>query len=308
MSTHENEKALEVEQEVAPAGVQSTIDDPERKLPPELWIQIVHLQPGDAQTLVALTRRYPDFIDAILTQAASTAGNQTVSQAIEMLASNPADQAAAAPAPARGRPMQYDYSVENFKYDESVLTLEGGDIVGDHIKLITMYPELRSKILNGLGNAHPGLFDEALERLAAREQSMAKGPTEKEITEGQGGASGGGNVAGGGPAAENEVSETESQSRSERPQEEAKEASWITGAKRYNAAHPEELAEFNRVTKDACVGPDGVVDPALVSDWQAAHGCTADGRIGPATVDAAKRAAGIGKPPPMTAEDLADLE
>lgn len=300
MSTHENEKALEAPQE-APAAAHSTVEDPDRKLPPALWIRVINLQPGDAQTLVSLTRQYPDFVDAILTQAASTAGNHTVSQAIEMLAANPVSETAAPSGPVRGRPQGYDYSVEGFNYEDSVLQLEGGDIVGDHIKLITMYPHLRSKILNGLGTAHPELFDEALERLAAREKGGAKGPTEKEITEQQSNGSGGG-------TADTEASETESQERSARPKEEAKEAAWITGAKRFNAAHSEEVAEFNRVTKDACVGPEGVVDPALVSDWQAAHGVQPDGRIGQATVDAARRAAGIGHPVPITDEALADLE
>jgi hypothetical protein len=303
VSTHENEKALEVDQETAPVGAQAVVDDPQRKLPPELWIRVINLQPGDANTLVGLTRQYPDFVDAILTQAASSAGNHTVSQAIEMLAANPVTEAAAPAAPAQGRPMQYDYTVEGFKYDESVLTLEGGDIVGDHLKVIKMYPELRSKVLNGLGQAHPELFDEALERLHALEQAKTKGPTEKEITEQQ--QSGGGSSSEGNAT---EATETESQERAEKPKEESKEASWITGAKRFNAAHAEEVAEFNRVTKDACVGPEGVLDPALVSDWQVAHGVQPDGRVGSATVDAAKRAAGIGHPIPITDEALQDLE
>jgi hypothetical protein len=303
VSTHENEKALEVDQEAAP-GAQAIVDDPQRKLPPELWIRVINLQPGDANTLVALTRQYPDFVDAILTQAAASAGNHTVSKAIEMLAANPVTEEAAPAAPApQGRPMHYDYTPEGFKYDESVLTLEGGDIVGDHLKLIKMYPELRSKVLNGLGQAHPELFDEALERLHASEQTKAKGPTEKEITEQQ--QSGSGTSAQGNAT---DATETESQERAAKPKEEAKESAWITGAKRFNAAHPEEVAEFNRVTRDACVDSDGVLDPALVSDWQVAHGVQPDGRVGPATVDAAKRAAGIGHPIPITDEALADLE
>lgn len=302
MSTHENEKALEVEQEAAPA-VHATVEDPDRKLPPELWIRVINVQRGDAQTLVALTRQYPEFVDAILTQAASTVGNQTVSQAIEMLASsNQTNEApAAATGPVRGRPSGYDYSAEGFDYDTSVLQLEGGDIVADHIKVILAYPHLRSKILNGLLQQHPGLFDECLDRLHKAEKK-GHGPTEKELTEEQqAGATGGGK-------GDNDASETETQERNSRPKEEAKESSWITGAKRFNAAHPEEVAEFNRVTKDACLDANGVVDPALVSDWQAAHGVQPDGRVGQATVDAARRAAGIGRPVPITDEALADLE
>jgi hypothetical protein len=291
VSTHENEKALEVDREAAPVGAQAVVDDPQRQLPPELRIRVSNLQPGDANTLVTLTRQYPDFIDAILTQARSSAGNHTVSQAISMLAANPVVTEAVAPV--RGRPPQIDYSPEGFKYEESVLTLEGGDVIDYHLKFIKMYPELRSPVLSGLLRAHPGLFDEALDRLRELEQTKAKGPTEKELTEQQQDGSG---------------AEAESQERTAKPKEEAKESAWIAGAKRFNAAHAEEVAEFNRVTKDACLGPEGVVDPALVSDWQVAHGVQPDGRVGPATVDAARRAAGIGRPVPITDEALADLQ
>lgn len=299
MSTHaENEKAQDLEPEAASGGAPAT-EDPQRKLPPELWIRVVNVQAGDSHTLVSLCRQYPDFIEAIFAQAASSAGSQAVQQAIQMLSTSPP---AAAAGPARGRPMQYDYSVEGFDYNESILTLEGGDIVGDHLKVLAMYPDLRSKVLNGIGKAHPELFDELLDRLHAREKGTAtKGPTEKELTEAQ--------DTGGGETRSEANSESESQERSARPAEPTKEAAWITGAKRFNAAHEEEVAEFNRVTGDSCLGPDGVVDPALVSDWQARHGVQPDGRVGPATVDAARRAAGIGRPPaPMTQEDLESLE
>lgn len=299
MSTHaENEKAQDLEPEAASGGAPAQ-EDPQRKLPPELWIRVINVQAGDSHTLVSLCRQYPDFIEAILAQASSSAGSQAVQQAVTMLSSNPTSAAPAGPV--RGRPMQYDYSVEGFKYDESVLTLEGGDIVGDHLKFITMYPELRSKVLNGIGMAHPELFDELLDRLHAREKAATKGPSEKELTEAQ---------DSGGSETRNEAnSESESQERSARPAEPTKEAAWITGAKRFNAAHEEEVNEFNRVTNDSCLGPDGKVDPALVSDWQARHGVQPDGRVGPATVDAARRAAGIGRPPaPMTQEDLESLE
>lgn len=299
MSTHENEKALEVEQEAAPAAVHATVEDPDRKLPPELWIRVINLQPGDYQTLVSLTRQYPDFVDAILTQASAVAGNRTVSQAIEVLAANPVSETpAAATGPVRGRPTGYDYSAEGFDYSTSVLQLEGGDIIGDHVKVIAMYPHLRSKILDGLLHAHPELFDETLDRLHKAEGKLS-GPTEKELTEKE--------QKSGGGQGETEATETESH-QSGRPKDEAKEASWITGAKRFNAAHAEEVAEFNRVTKDACLGPDGNLDPKLVSDWQASHGIAPDGRVGPATVDAARRANGIGHPIPITDEALEDLE
>jgi hypothetical protein len=285
VNTHENERSLELEPN-APVAVHSEMVDPERKLPPELGARLSRLQPGDAHALVALVREFPDFDDAILTQAAAIVGNQTTGQAIELLVAGNAAESEAA-TPTRGRPPVQDYSVAGFRYEESVLTLEGGDVVGDHLKFIAMYPELRNKVIDGLGQANPSLVDDLLARLAAEEtaqdQAELREQTEREA-EG---------------AAKDGDSEVETA-----PREEAKEASWVTGAKRYNAAHPEEVAEFNRVTRDACVGVDGVVDPALVSDWQAAHGLSPDGRIGEFTVEAARRAAGIGRPVPMPEGDL----
>ncbi len=298
MSTHaENVKAQDLEPEAASGGAPAN-EDPQHKLPPELWIRLINIQHGDSHTVVLLCRQYPDFIEAIFSQATSYAGSQAVQQAMQVVSASPtsADQAG----PVRGRPMHYDFSVEGFDYDQSVLTLEGSDPISDHLKVLAMYPHLKDKVVGGFRKAYPERFDELLDRLRAMEK-VIKGPSEKELTEAQ---------DTGGSQTRNEAnSESESQERSARPAEPTKEAAWVTGAKRFNAAHEEEVAEFNRVTGDSCVGPDSKVDPALVSDWQARHGVQPDGRVGPTTVDAARRAAGIGRPPrPMTQADLDSLE
>lgn len=291
------ESDRELDQELAPGQATVTIDDPNRLLPAELERKLAALQPGDVQALVTLARLYPDFLDAILTQAGSIVGNHTVAQAIEQLTAAPITTAGqgeggeqeAAVAPARGAPVTPDYSLEGFDYDSSVLTLEGGDIAGDHVRFILLYPDLRYKVLNGLAHAHPELLDETMERLHVIERGRGqeeeeRKETEQEATEGDG--------QGAAQAAPKEGEGGE------------QEAAWIVGAKRYNAAHAEQVEEFNQHTKNACVGPDGELDPRLVSDWQAAHGVTPDGRVGPMTVDAARRAAGIGTPVPMPEGDL----
>lgn len=311
MSTHEHEKALE--QEVAPQQAQAVVEDPQRQLPPQIWNRLMHIQAGDVQALVDLVRQNPDFSDAILTQAASTAsiGNRTVSAAIDLLAAAPVTEEAAPAqqeAPARGRPIPMDFSLEGFDYDNSPLILEGGDVVADHIKFIEKYPYLRTKVLQGFFNATGGSdqFDELVERLQAAEATSATGPSEKEITEKEAAAE---TKTGTGVGNATESTETE-RPKAETSEEthNEKESAWIVNAKRFNAAHPEEVAEFNRVTKDACLGHDGNLDPKLVSDWQASHGIAPDGRVGPATVDAARRANGIGHPIPITDEALEDLE
>ncbi len=311
MSTHEHEKALE--QEVAPQQAQAVVEDPQRQLPPQIWNRLMHVQAGDAQALADLVRQNPDFSDAILTQAASTAsiGNRTVAAAIDLLAAAPATEAAPPQQemPAQGRPVQLDFSLEGFNYDDpNVQLLLNDDLIEDHVKFIEKYPHLRRKVMDGFLDRTNDrkMLDLFLDRLQAAEGKSATGPSEKEITEKEAAAE---SKEGTGVGNATEATETE------RPQAETseathneKESAWIVNAKRFNAAHPEEVAEFNRVTKDACLGPDGNLDPKLVSDWQASHGIAPDGRVGPATVDAARRANGIGHPIPITDEALADLE
>jgi peptidoglycan hydrolase-like protein with peptidoglycan-binding domain len=55
----------------------------------------------------------------------------------------------------------------------------------------------------------------------------------------------------------------------------------------FNQRHAAEAAEFNQLTKDACAGEDGKLDPAAVKQWQRAHDVAPDGKIGPKTLAAA---------------------
>src|SRR5207253_2521799 len=64
---------------------------------------------------------------------------------------------------------------------------------------------------------------------------------------------------------------------------------WVAGAKAYNAAHPELVAEFNDLTGGICA-ETGELDPQAVARWQGHHGLPADGKVGPHTVAAAKAA------------------
>src|SRR5262249_21278886 len=67
-------------------------------------------------------------------------------------------------------------------------------------------------------------------------------------------------------------------------------------ATRYNQLHPDQVAEFNRLTGNACADGKGGVDVAKVKRWQGSHGLDDDGEVGPATVAAAGR-----KDPPAQA-------
>lgn len=287
MSTHENERALEPER-VAPdlaEQEQSDIYDPYRRLPPELQIKMRNLQPGAPEAIVALARQYPEFVDAILMQAIGLVGNSTMQAATDLLAKNPIT---AADAPVRGVAPKQDLSYDGFDYASSVLTLEGGDVIADHIRFIDMHPHLRGKVIDGFSEANPRDLDELLRRLAVHENEKGgdQPEQEKQLTE-------------------DEAADDQSTAA---PKADKGESKWIAGAKRFNAAHHDEVNEFNIMTDYSCGAPGGIVDPALVSDWQLLHGLTPDGRIGPATVEAARRAAGVIRRPVMTQKDIDELE
>jgi hypothetical protein len=61
----------------------------------------------------------------------------------------------------------------------------------------------------------------------------------------------------------------------------------LEAAREWNANHPELVAEFNKLTDNACVEL-GTVDPEKVRDWQLAHGMRADGKVAAGTVGKAK--------------------
>lgn len=55
----------------------------------------------------------------------------------------------------------------------------------------------------------------------------------------------------------------------------------------FNERHAAEVAEFNQLTQNACLGEDGKLDPAAVKDWQREHNVAPDGKVGPKTIAAA---------------------
>ena len=73
------------------------------------------------------------------------------------------------------------------------------------------------------------------------------------------------------------------------------EPAWVAGARAYNLAHADLVADFNAATRMSCIGADGRLDPLAVAAWQSEHGVAADGRVGPHTLAAARAAAARGE-------------
>lgn len=67
------------------------------------------------------------------------------------------------------------------------------------------------------------------------------------------------------------------------------EEAWVVKAREYNERHAPLVDEFVALTDLRL--PDGTVDPTVIVAWQQANGVAVDGRIGPATVAAARAGA-----------------
>lgn len=68
----------------------------------------------------------------------------------------------------------------------------------------------------------------------------------------------------------------------------------VKSATDYNSAHPDLVAEFLKLAPD-CAGDNAGVSVRAVRKWQMDHGLPADGKIGPKTVEAAKKEKGSDK-------------
>jgi hypothetical protein len=69
---------------------------------------------------------------------------------------------------------------------------------------------------------------------------------------------------------------------------------WTRAARDFNAAHSHLVAEFNTLT-DGYALINGELDLDAVGAWQTLHGLNPDGKVGPLTIAAAKRAAAESK-------------
>ncbi|HMG22191.1 MAG TPA: hypothetical protein VK607_12760 [Kofleriaceae bacterium] len=68
------------------------------------------------------------------------------------------------------------------------------------------------------------------------------------------------------------------------------QAAWTAAAEAYNNAHSDLVDEFNDLTNDSCRLDASVkLDVVAVSHWQRNHGLAADGKVGPHTVETARK-------------------
>jgi hypothetical protein len=190
----------------------------------------------------------------------------------------------AAPAQAAAEPAKEE-AKEDFDYTKYFILEFNSDEekVNELVAYIKQHPAHREKVLAGVLEWDPHLFDGVMRGLAAPAPEAEPAPcvTPAEIKE--------------------------EPTSAEQKVEKKAESGWVTRAKEYNRCHPGLVDKFNQLTLYVCFSetePD--VDPVKVADWQQAHGVPPDGRVGPQTVAAAEKQeepAPAAEPAPVTAAD-----
>jgi hypothetical protein len=154
--------------------------------------------------------------------------------------------------------------------------------VNELVAYIKKHPAHREKVLAGVLEWDPHLFDGVMRGLAAPAPEAEPAP------------------------AVTEAERKDEPTASEQKEEKKAESGWVTRARHYNANHTGLVDRFWAATNTACVDWATMeIDPVALSDWQAAHGLSPDGRCGPETVATAEKSAAPVQEPaaPVTAAD-----
>jgi hypothetical protein len=271
-------------------GTSGATKDETHGLPPALHAQVERLGPGDVRGLRDLLTLYSTFSQGILAVASHRMSMAAVKQAIALTEQNVV-----------GRPPTTD--PEAFK-PGGEFALEGNDDAplaprgpsrpltqeqmrpGGEFEVEGSDPQL----LNPKGPSRP-LTQEQMrpggefEVEGSDPQLLApKGPS-RPLTQEQMRPGGEFEVEGSDPQLLNPGTEP----------------AWVAGARRYNDAQASFVADFNEATNNSCV-VDGKLDPQAVARWQAQHGIGADGKVGPQTLAAARKASVSEAPKPVETE------
>ena len=266
------------------------------------------LESGDHKILAQVLADHPDMREEILTRAAADLGNDTVAKALGVLAGVPEPEAPsekAAEAPAVGASPE---AAPSFDYTTSPLALEYDEAakVKDHADFMRANPQLADQVLTQTAELDPSLATAVILKFDAEPAAVHTAPAAKEETPPA-------VVEEGAKAAVKASPQPEARQDSPKPAtaEEAvevkaapepeKESGWVSRAREYHQEHPADVALFMAATGGACIGPEGVIDPNLVAQWQVRNGVAPDGRIGDSTNAAAILAQ------PVTYEEAAKI-
>jgi hypothetical protein len=242
-------------------------------------LRVLILEPGDHELLAQVLGQHPEIAEQIIATVTPHVGEETVREALRIRGGGGGGAAAeAAPAPAAEATADTAaapaVTPAAFDWLTSPLALEGNleRRVAHHVDFIRAHPELREQVLGQAAMFEPDLV--ARVRVALEETPSTEETPQSEVVE---------------------------HSIEERPAKPDKQQvpGWVTRAQVYNRRHANLVIEFNELTNYACVGmmewierdslAEFQVDPYLVAQWQKDHGVKPDGRVGAATVEAARQ-------------------
>jgi len=240
-------------------------------LPPALHAQVMRLGPGDAQALRDLLTLYPVFSSGILAVAAPHVGNAAVQRAIAMVQQNAQGQPTAGAGPASNQAFIKDTLADEPTTGKAPPVNQAfiKDTLADESTTGKAPPVNQAFIKDTLADESstgkaPPVNQAFIKDTLADESSTGKPP----------------------PVNQAFIKDTLADGDT-RP---AAEPAWVAGARTYNDAHADLVAEFNAATAHSCLDASGQLDPQAVARWQRQHGIAADGKVGPHTLAAARQA------------------
>ena len=280
------EQLTDQQAQVGSAEQETAAPDRTHGLPPHVYAQVTGLGPADAPALADLLTLYQALSVRILTVAAPQVGNACVQRAItiaqnrskaqgkpgtlsqaemhEMLDDAPA---AAPTAKAQGKPGTLSQAEMHEMLDDAPAPGKAQGKPGT-LSQAEMHEMLDDAPAPGKAQGKPGTLSQA-----EMHEMLDDAPTAK---------------AQGKPGT---LSQAEMHEMlDDAPAAKAAESAWVTGARTYNAAHADLVSEFNDATAGSCLDAGGQLDPQAVARWQRQHGVDADGKVGPHTLAAARRA------------------
>jgi hypothetical protein len=260
------EQLTEQQAQVGTAERETATPDQTHGLPPHVYAQVMGLGPGDAPALADLLILYAGLSTRILTVAAPHVGNAAVQRAIT-IAQNKSE--------ARGRPGALNQGEMHELLDEAPTPAKTQGKPGT-LSQAEMHELLDEGPAPAPASARtqgkPGTLSQA-EMHELLDEGPAPAPASAR-TQGKPGT----------------LSQAEMHELLDEGPASTAEPAWVGGARKYNEAHAELVSDFNELTKQACIDASGQLDPQAVARWQGNHGVAPDGRVGPRTLAAARKA------------------
>jgi hypothetical protein len=311
-TTMSQEQLTDQQAHVGVAEQETAAPDQSHGLPPHVYAQVMGLGPADAPALADLLILYSGLTPRILAVAAPHIGNAAVQRAIATVQGKSKAQGKpgalsqgelhellddAPAAKTQGKPGALSQGeLHELLDDAPAATAQGKLSQGELHELLDDAPAAKAQGKPGTlsqGEMHELLDDAPAARTQGKPGTLSQGEMHELLDDA--------------PAARAQgkpgtLSQGEMHELLDDAPAATAEPAWVGGARKYNAAHAELVADFNDATGNSCLDASGQLDPQAVRRWQAAHGVDADGKVGPHTLAAARQASAKAGPANVAAD------